>query len=115
MARVLVADDEEGCRDLLEIALGDEHEVRSVEDGHAALELANAWAPDVAIVDLTLDGLSGIDVARALQGRVVVLAFTGWGEVAREHLALFEAVLSKPALPAEIRAAVAAALERHQA
>lgn len=106
MARVLVADDEEGCREILETVLEGEHEVRTVASGRAALEVAAVWAPDVAILDLTLDGVSGVEIARQLQGRVRAVAFTGWGMLSGDHQALFKAVLTKPALPAEIRRVV---------
>lgn len=111
MARVLVADDEEGCREILELSLGGQHEVRSAADGQAALEIASRWSPDVGILDVTLEGVSGIEVARQLHGHVLLIAFTGWSELPADAQSLFEAVLSKPATPDEIRRAVAEALE----
>jgi DNA-binding LytR/AlgR family response regulator len=39
--------------------------VASVGDGHGALEQIHAWQPDVAFLDISMPGLSGLDVARA--------------------------------------------------
>jgi two-component system response regulator RegX3 len=67
--RVLLVDDE---RDILEpvgYALEREgFEVRAVENGQAALELARAEPFDVVLLDVMLPGMSGIDVCRTLRG-----------------------------------------------
>lgn len=110
MARILVADDEEGCRDFLEAVLAEEHEVKAARDGPSALELTRTWAPDVAVLDVNLVGLSGVDLARQLQGRVQSVAFTGAPDLPVDQLTLFAAVLPKPACPDAIRKAIRHAL-----
>jgi CheY-like chemotaxis protein len=43
------------------------HEVTVAEDGQSALDLANAEAPDLILLDMSLPILSGWDVAKALR------------------------------------------------
>jgi len=66
MARILIADDSRPIRMLLRrtLALGG-HDVVEAEDGDAALAALLAERPDVAILDVIMPGLSGIDVCRA--------------------------------------------------
>ena len=79
--RVLIADDHAvtryGLRMLLE--LSDMEVVGEAADGREALRLAQALAPDVAILDLSMPGLNGIETAALLrnrcpQTRIVVLS-----------------------------------------
>lgn len=83
---MLVVDDHEGTAESLAVLLemmG--HEVRTSRDGRAALELAADWCPHLALLDISLPGLDGYDLARALrecpqlQG-IVLAAVTGWGQ-----------------------------------
>ncbi|RAI35748.1 response regulator [Rhodoplanes serenus] len=68
--RVLLADDHPvvlaGVKALL---LGDPaiEVVGEARDGRAAVRLARALAPDIAVLDLSMPGLAGIDVARLLR------------------------------------------------
>jgi CheY-like chemotaxis protein len=65
--RVLVVDDQavfaEAARELLEVR---GHTVAEARDGREALDVAWGFRPEAALVDLMLDGESGLDVARAL-------------------------------------------------
>ncbi len=68
MATVLVADDDADIRDLVSYKLEQAgHQVVSVADGMSAVAAARAHAPDVAIVDVTMPGLSGMQVCAALR------------------------------------------------
>lgn len=82
--RLLIADDHPivlaGLRGLFEDTAGFEV-VASCRDGLAAVENIEALKPDVAILDLRMPGLSGIEVLRELKKRgiatrTVVLAAT---------------------------------------
>jgi DNA-binding response OmpR family regulator len=65
---VLVADDDVDIRDLVAFKLEQAGlEVIAVEDGQAALEQARARAPMLAVLDVSMPGLSGIDVCRMLR------------------------------------------------
>lgn len=60
---ILVADDIAGQRMVLEMLLSlDGHAVHSVEDGKEALEYLQHNTPDLAILDVNMPNVSGIDV-----------------------------------------------------
>jgi DNA-binding response OmpR family regulator len=64
----LVADDDEDVRDLVAFCLEREgYEVLRAADGFEALELALAGRPDIAILDVTMPRLSGLEVASQLR------------------------------------------------
>jgi two-component system, OmpR family, phosphate regulon response regulator PhoB len=65
---VLVADDDADIRDLVAFKLEQAGlEVIAVEDGETALEQARAEQPALAVLDISMPGLSGIDVCRMLR------------------------------------------------
>ncbi|HEY1688323.1 MAG TPA: response regulator transcription factor [Solirubrobacteraceae bacterium] len=66
--RVLVVEDDEDIAQALQRSLRMEgYDVRTAEDGQAALDDARAFAPDLVILDLGLPKLDGIEVARRLR------------------------------------------------
>jgi CheY-like chemotaxis protein len=68
--RLLVADDDEGVRSLFAGLLRDAAGVASVieaKDGAEAVELGRAHSPDVAVLDLKMPRLDGVDAALALR------------------------------------------------
>ena len=68
MTVVLVADDDADIRDLVAFKLEQAGlEVIAVEDGETALEEARARQPALAVLDISMPGLSGIDVCRMLR------------------------------------------------
>lgn len=83
--RVLLADDHHlvraGVRSLLEVRT-DMEVVAEASDGHEALERARVARPDVALIDIKMPGMDGLDVTRRLTGpgygvRVVILSMYG--------------------------------------
>ncbi|MFD3583226.1 response regulator transcription factor [Streptomyces sp. NPDC058683] len=71
---VLVVDDDPGVREALALGLGLEgFTVRPAEDGARALEEVAGRPPSVIVLDVTMPGLSGVEVVRALraQGRTL--------------------------------------------
>jgi DNA-binding response OmpR family regulator len=65
---VLVADDDADIRDLVAFKLEQAgFEVVAVEDGHTALEQARSRQPTLAVLDVSMPGLSGIEVCRMLR------------------------------------------------
>ncbi|MEA2685630.1 MAG: two-component system, OmpR family, response regulator [Actinomycetota bacterium] len=65
---MLVVEDEASARDLLTTILEDDgYQVRAAPDGSAALEIAEAFKPDLALIDAGLPGLDGVEVARRLR------------------------------------------------
>jgi DNA-binding NarL/FixJ family response regulator len=82
MIRVLLADDHtivrQGVRLCLE-AMGDIEVVAEAEDGQMAVQMAGQLRPDVAVIDLTMPRLSGVEAIRQIkrdvpQTEVVVLS-----------------------------------------
>ena len=76
--RVLLADDHPATLDSFRAILQAEYDVvESVSDGAAALAAARRHQPDVSVMDISMPGLSGIEVCRQLrrsvpQARVVI-------------------------------------------
>lgn len=83
---VLIVEDDEAFRRVLGRALQARgFEVRAAASGEEALRLAREESPEYAVVDLKMEGMSGLDVVRELRGidastRTVVL--TGYGSIA---------------------------------
>ena len=68
MTTVLVADDDADIRELVAFKLGQAgYEVVTAADGVAALETARTTALDLAVLDLMMPGLSGLDVCAQLR------------------------------------------------
>jgi two-component system, chemotaxis family, CheB/CheR fusion protein len=81
------------------------HEVDVALDGKAALQQARAKPPDVVLLDISLPGMDGYEVARQLramfQNKVRLIAITGLGfEEDRKRCleAGFDLYLEKPAV-----------------
>jgi DNA-binding response OmpR family regulator len=67
---VLVADDDERLRELLKVALElDGHQVHTAADGRHALACAQSMTVDAIILDVTMPGLTGLEVCRELRLR----------------------------------------------
>ncbi len=69
MIRIIVAEDENLIREALVSLLGLEEDIEVVgqaASGDEALATAGHYRPDVAVLDLQMPGLSGIEVAAAL-------------------------------------------------
>jgi two-component system KDP operon response regulator KdpE len=69
MSRILVVDDDDQLRRALRINLAARHyEVLTAADATSALVSAGRTPPDLAIVDLGLPDLDGVEVVRGLRG-----------------------------------------------
>jgi DNA-binding NarL/FixJ family response regulator len=68
--RVLVADDQARVLDVVEGLLRESFDVIGlVSDGQAALEATLALRPDLVVLDISMPGMSGIEVAKELRQR----------------------------------------------
>jgi two-component system nitrogen regulation response regulator NtrX len=74
VSTILVVDDEQGIREVLQDVLADEgHRVIAVEDGFRALEILEEGAVDLVILDVWLPNMGGIDVLKRIR--------EGWPEI----------------------------------
>jgi two-component system, NtrC family, response regulator HydG len=105
---VLVVDDEEDiCRNLADI-LGDVgYRVDTTCDGAVAIEMVRRTAYDVALLDLKMPGVSGLDLCQAIRAirpatvPILVTAFASVAAAAAARQAGVWQIVSKPAnLPA---------------
>jgi signal transduction histidine kinase len=116
---LLIVDDEEGPRQSLHVIFKDEFEVLLAPDGPTAIALAQQHPVDVAITDIRMAGMSGIEVLERLKHvnpgiEVVVITAYETTETIRQALRLQACdYINKPFDVATIRAAVRRALQRH--
>jgi CheY-like chemotaxis protein/two-component sensor histidine kinase len=111
--RILVVDDNADAAKSLARMLSRLHgqDVRVAHDGPEALALAEAFRPEVVILDIGLPGMDGHEVARRLRerpesGGTLLVALTGWGQEQdrqRSRESGFHLHLVKPVEPDAIR------------
>ena len=65
--RVLVADDNSDMRQYLARLLSEQYEVKTVADGHAAIQAAHQYSPDLIISDVMMPILDGFELLNALR------------------------------------------------
>jgi two-component system, sensor histidine kinase and response regulator len=115
---LLIVDDEEGPRISLHVVFNDDFNILMAEDGPAAIELARNHKIDVAVLDIRMAGMSGIETLerlRYLDPNVEAVMMTAFEttETIRQALRLRACdYINKPFDIATMRAAVAGALER---
>ena len=104
--RVLVVDDMRDATHMLRTLLNrDGHDVRTAADGPNALTIALDFQPEVVLLDISLPGMSGLEVAKWIRQQttlkeIVLIAMTGYGDQAdrqRSFEAGFNHHLVKPA------------------
>jgi len=83
MAKILVIDDEQGIRDLLDTLLSRKgYDVVLAENGRKGLETFRRERPDVVVLDLKMPGMDGLTVlqeVRTLNPLQPVIILTGAG------------------------------------
>ncbi len=83
--RILVVDDNKDSADSLARLLRSKgSDIRTANDGLEALEVAEAFHPEIVLLDIGLPKLNGYDVARRIRQqpwgqKVLLIALTGWG------------------------------------
>jgi CheY-like chemotaxis protein len=93
--------------------------VESAADGHETLSKAMELGPQAIVMDVSLPGLDGLEVARRLRGdartrSIPLIAITGHGGediMALTESAGFDCYLLKPCLPDRILAEVTRLVE----
>jgi DNA-binding NarL/FixJ family response regulator len=89
--RVLIADDQEAVRFSFRTILNAAPGMRVVaeaENGTRALELADEYKPDVALVDIRMPGLDGLELTKVLSPTIKVVVVTTYDLDAYVHTAL---------------------------
>ncbi len=118
---VVIADDDRDIRDLVRIAVtrAGLTVVASVADGAAALEAIREHQPDLAILDVMMPGLNGIEVCREVRadrsiGDVRILLLSASVDEAAQMTGLdagADYVLAKPFSPRDLVAWLAVGKE----
>lgn len=115
LVRVLVVEDDPRLRQLAKLLLEEAGcRVATVGDGREALASASAFPPDIIVLDISLPGVGGREVARTLQWDpvtaearfVVVTGTANRRDVLSRWEVLPDAVLEKPYDPPDLIDAV---------
>ena len=117
---VLVVEDNDDARETLRALLelmG--HRVETARDGATGLEKLRAISPDIALVDVGLPRMDGLELARRARAssghRVLLVALTGYGSEDDRERALaagFDDHVAKPIEPATLEALMSRIEER---
>jgi len=68
--RVLIVDDDDDLRALLAATLGSKFEVVEAYDGLDALNRLEEYEPDLAILDMELPVMDGLELCRSIRGKI---------------------------------------------
>src|SRR6186997_3206050 len=113
--RIVIADDEhDAVLSLSEIFRDSGHETRGVYRGDQVVDAILGFGADVALVDLMMPGMTGLDVAREMRRRCgaaapLLVAVTAWNTSSDRILARasgFDEHVGKPYDPADLLALV---------
>ena len=123
-ASVLVADDDRDIRDLVAFKLTQAgYRVLTVADGTAALSTLLEQRPDLAVLDVMMPGLSGLDVCRAVRASattasmpvILLTAKAQEGDVEQGFAVGADDYVVKPFSPRELVSRIQAVLARSRA
>ena len=81
-ACVLIVDDEQGPREALNMVLKPFYGIYNASSGPQAMEMIRKTAIDLAILDLRMPGMQGIDLLREIKkerGQLEIIILTGYG------------------------------------
>ena len=115
---LLIVDDEEGPRQSLRVVFKDDYNLLMANDGARAIELVRQNKVDVAITDIRMAGMSGVELLgqlKAVDPAIEVIMLTAYETVDTLRLALRLGAcdyLNKPFDISTMRKAVANAMER---
>ena len=115
---LLIVDDEDGPRQSLRVIFKDDYDLLMASDGATAIELAQNHKVDVAVCDVRMAGMSGIEVLERLKYvnpslEVVMMTAFETADTMRQALRLRACdYINKPFDIATMRAAVANAMQR---
>jgi two-component system, sensor histidine kinase and response regulator len=117
---LLIVDDEDGPRQSLRVIFKDDYDLLLASDGATAIELAQNNKIDVAVLDIRMAGMSGIEVLERLKYvdpalEVVIMTAFETTDTMRQALRLRACdYIHKPFDIVTIRGAVATAMQRRK-
>jgi two-component system, OmpR family, KDP operon response regulator KdpE len=117
-SRILVVDDETQITRVLKTTLSAQgYEVKTAADGESGCHAAQDWLPDLIITDLSMPGISGVELCRTVRKRaqtpIIVLSVRGEEKAKVEALdAGADDYVTKPFSVNELLARVRANLRR---
>lgn len=107
--RILIVDDEQHIISLLSVTLRKAgYEVVSANNGQKALALADAFDFNLVVLDHTMPGMDGLELANALCDDLPILMITSRPQILREAVHRIQEVMHKPFSPSEVTATVQA-------
>jgi DNA-binding response OmpR family regulator len=121
VARILVADDDVDIRELVEFKLSTMgHDIVAVGDGAAAIDACMAQKPDLAVLDVMMPGVSGLDAIRAIRAEpnladlpvILLTARAQESDVETGFDSGADDYITKPFSPRELASRVQALLSR---
>jgi DNA-binding NtrC family response regulator len=121
MARILIVDDEVAIRKALErFLVGLKYSVHTAADGEEALDVLKSETIDLALVDLVMPRMDGVELIRRMkreQPEIVPIVLTGFGTITSAVEAMRAGAyhyLTKPFELDDIAALIGTALEHKQ-
>ncbi|MCY8723285.1 response regulator transcription factor [Bacillus inaquosorum] len=117
--KILLVDDEPAILDFLTMGLENEgFEVKTAADGMTAMNIAKTFQPHVAILDVMMPGMNGLEVSRMMKktGHIAVIMLTAKDEVGVRVKALTEGAddyMIKPFSFEELLARIYARIRDH--
>jgi two-component system response regulator MprA len=115
---VLVADDDEQLSALIRTALRDDCDVQIVRTGRSAVDTASTSTPDLAVIDLKMPDMDGLEACRAIRAAcnrlpiIILTEHTACDNVKSAFLAGATDFLGKPFSPSQLRTRVRAQILR---
>ncbi len=121
MARIVVADDDVDIRELVEFKLSTlGHDVVAVADGAAAVAACQQQRPDLVVLDVMMQGMSGLEAVRLIRADasladlpvILLTARAQESDVETGFSSGADDYITKPFSPRELASRVEALLSR---
>ena len=118
MATLLLIDDDQAVRQMLDMLFSGKHECHTADRAEQALELLEFQTYDVVITDISMPGLGGVEILKQIKLRhaIPVIVISGRADQYREMVLKMGAFacFSKPFPLDELEDAVTNALAHRQ-
>jgi two-component system response regulator MtrA len=121
VARIVVADDDMDIRDLVEFKLATMgHEIVTVADGSSAVDACESQHPDLAVFDIMMPGLTGLEAVREIRKNpalahlpvILLTARAQQSDVQTGYASGADDYITKPFSPKDLATRVEALLSR---